>query len=122
MSWILDKIYGIDAETTRGQALDSAMDAQNRSLVDQGIWSQADYDRYLNNSAAQRANTYSGQEQAAFNEGLAEGYDNVTGGIKAAINFPGKFLWDSIPWWVWLGGLVAVLWWLGLIKKGVLAR
>lgn len=50
---------------------------------------------------------------AAGREGLREGYDGVTGGIRSAVTFPLKFLWDALPWWLWVGAAVGVFLYFG---------
>ena len=78
---------------------------------------QAAADRWLGqvavNEEASDYGTVEEQVSESFNEGLSEGYENVTGTIRSGINWPLKFLWDALPWWVWLGGLGAVFWYLG---------
>jgi hypothetical protein len=49
----------------------------------------------------------------AGREGLREGYDNVTGAIRETVNFPLKFLWDALPWWVWVGAVVGLFFYFG---------
>jgi hypothetical protein len=58
----------------------------------------------------------------AFREGLADGYDNVTGAIRAGINAPARFLWDAIPGWVWLAAIAVALWQLGWLQKWLRPR
>ena len=49
----------------------------------------------------------------AFWEGWDEGYENITGGVRETIRAPFTFAWDSIPWQLWAGGLVFLLYYMG---------
>lgn len=56
----------------------------------------------------------------AAREGVAEGYTNVTGAIRSTIAAPFKFVWDSMPWWVWAGAVVGAFFYFGggaIIRK-----
>jgi len=105
------------------QAQSDALDAQ-RGQLNQGTYARIESqqgqeaaDRWLDqvnqNEAASYYGTVEQQINSDFNEGASEGYDNVTGGIRSAINFPLRFIWDALPWWVWVGGAGALFWYLG---------
>lgn len=64
------------------------------------------------------------QVGAAFNEGLAEGYENTTGAIRATVAAPFRFAWDIIPWQLWLGAAVFLFFYIGggTYLKGILKK
>ena len=66
----------------------------------------------------------SDQVNDAFKEGLQEGFDRTTGAIKATIAAPFKFTFASLPWQVYLVGLVLLFFYMGgpLWLKGILKR
>lgn len=105
------------------QAQSDALDAQ-RGQLNQSTYAriqsqqgQAAADRWLGqvnaNEAAASVGTVEEQINADFNAGLSDGYNNVTGAIRTGLNWPLKFIWDALPWWVWVGGAGALFWYLG---------
>ena len=90
-----------------GRKADEWNRARNKELVDAGIWNPEQYraseERFENQTPAAE------QMQEAWTEGYQEGFDNVTGTIKDALNAPARFAWASIPWWIWLAGLLYLL-------------
>lgn len=117
---LLDWWTGTDKEIERGKKLDAAIDAQNRKRVDSGAWTEDDYDQFLVNASANRADNYSSQVSDAFDQGWKEGRDNITGAIRGAVNDVAggalRFTWDAIPAWLWLAAAAYVAFRLGLFK------
>jgi len=60
----------------------------------------------------------------SFQEGLKEGYDNVTGGISSTIKSPFKFIWDAVPGFVWILAAFALFVYMGggVYLKGILRK
>lgn len=118
MGAFLDWITGTDTEIERGKQLDAQIAAQNRKLVDRGIWDDATYAQYEKNAAANDSSTYSGQVEEAYDQGWEEGKKNTTGFLsdlfKRLITDPASIVLASIPWWVWLGLGIFLAWQLGL--------
>lgn len=115
---LLDSIF-LGGEIERGKQLDSQIRDLNRQKEEAGVITPGQreaYDAALNTETEE---IWRRQVNQDFDSGLQQGYENVTGGIKSAINAPARFLWDSIPWWVW-GGLVSFgLWQLGSVRAWI---
>jgi hypothetical protein len=110
--------YNTDELQAESDRLDAERAAQNaatasRIATNQGQAASDLWQRHVDVNTARGTLNASAEVGDAFNEGLSEGYDNVTGGIRAAVNFPLKFIWDALPWWVWVGGAGALFWYLG---------
>ncbi len=122
MSALLDWMFGNDAEIARGQALDAQIAAGDKERLDNGTWTQEQYDHGMADLSNNSADTYSSQLDGAFVEGWTEGKDKLTGGIKGVFNGLGGFVWDAVPLWVWIGAAIYVLWWFGAIGKNMFKR
>ena len=55
----------------------------------------------------------SGQEQAALAQGVLEGATNIRKTVNGAVGFSLKTIWTLVPWYVWLGGAVALFFYFG---------
>lgn len=97
----------LQAESDRLDARLAELNQASRSRYGDEWYAQAETNRLGGGVNVERELTAAGQE------GLAEGYANVTGTIRAGINAPFRFLWDSVPGWVWLAALVAGFFYLG---------
>ncbi|MEK7764937.1 MAG: hypothetical protein AAB368_01755 [bacterium] len=114
---------GVDIEAEQRRSDD--LDAAHRRLDDQRmnreepLWTEDTW----RDVQARRADTeaagrdLAGQVDESFAEGFGEGYRSTTGAIKGAVNFPLKFIWDALPWWVWVSAAGYGAWRLGLLKK-----
>jgi len=56
---------------------------------------------------------------AGFVAGAREGLNKEAGLVNDALNGAAGLVWKAIPWWVWIGGLVALFFYFG---GGVLVR
>jgi hypothetical protein len=101
------------SEIDRGAELDAKLRALNQTKVDNGSWTTGQRDAADANLIEQGATTYEQQINTAFDQGLAEGWANVTGGIKATLAAPFKFTFASIPWQLWLVGALVLLYYAG---------
>lgn len=95
---------------SRGEALDARLAELNANR--RATYGEDWFNRAENNRLGGFVNVEEQVDQAA-QEGLAEGYQNVTGGISSAINAPFRFIWDSVPKWLWLVALFAAFLYLG---------
>lgn len=138
MGWFQKLIYGVDleAEQKRSDDLDAKIKAENEHDYGPGgpIYNQTVQDRgvaaanqqWEEVQARQKANQIDVQAEVddAFNTGLKEGYDNVTGGIKDTLAAPFKFTFAALPWQIWVVGLIVLFLYLGggQMLKGILNR
>lgn len=117
MSFLGDLFIG--GEKERGEELDRQIRELNAQKEAKGVITagqRAAYDAALESESSV---IWDKQVNDDFSAGVDEGYQNVTGGIRTAINAPARFLWDSIPWWVWGGLLVFGLWQVGWVRRKV---
>lgn len=106
----------LDAERARLDAVIAAQNdaTYNRILLQRGQSAANDYAAQVaENYAAQDNRTAGEQVTEAAQQGLAEGYQNVTGAIRSTIAAPFRFIWDSVPWWMWILGLVVLFFYFG---------
>lgn len=119
---LLSSIFA-PGEQARGDALDAQLNALNDRAYADGKISADELRRRQDEQAANYIDV-GGQVDQAFVEGAKEGYDNTTGFIKSTIAAPFKFVWDILPWEVWLGGAVFLFVYMGgwVWIKGILKR
>ncbi len=55
----------------------------------------------------------SAQMSEAFAEGAKQGLDAEVNFVHGALDTVGGAVWKAIPWWVWLGGAIALFVYLG---------
>jgi hypothetical protein len=128
MAWFgLDKLFlGVDlsAEQQRSQELDAAIQQKNQQLAD-----TYNYDpNYVANAGADiaagnastGANDVVGAVDSDFAAGMQEGFQNVlqapgkaVGAVGDAAGTLGWGILKNIPWWVWIGGAIALFIWMG---------
>ena len=113
MAW-LDWYTGVDTEEVQKQEAETArrdLELQQRRL-EGGKITTAQYA-----AAVDRVNEgyidVEAETNAAFQEGLEEGYENTTGFIKKGLALPFDFLWKSIPWQLLLVAGVAAFFYFG---------
>ncbi len=122
-NYLRTAVTGVDLDATQAtlNASDTRLAALNRAALASGQYDQATYDQAQAHWYTGQIPDAAGDVGQAFQDGARQGFDNVTGVIKAGINFPAKwtlkFIWDALPWWVWLGLLAGVLWYFGLLQK-----
>jgi hypothetical protein len=107
----------IGDEIKRGQELDRQILELNRQKEAKGVITAGQRRLADENLLKEDAELWTSQINRDFDAGLQEGYVNVTGGIKAAINAPARFLWDSIPLWVWVLGIGWIAWQVGPVNR-----
>lgn len=121
LSHAFSDLWVSEEELQRGEQLDSALDASIQDSYERGLISMDQYQQSAARLAAGRTTQYFDNPYlspaAGFQQGLSDGYTNVTQGIKSTLAAPFQFTAASIPWQVWLllGGVI--LW-----KTGLLAR
>jgi len=118
MSAILDWLYGADDLQKQGDTLDGQLrDINERDYGPGGRYYTPDnYTRTQDNLASGATGDVSQQLDDAFQEGLDEGANNVTGVISGAFKLIGKGLGAvllGVPAWAWLLGIVALWVYLG---------
>lgn len=115
MSW-LDSIF-LGDEVERGRELDAKIRDLNQAKYERGVLTADQRDAADANLARESAEVHSQQIYEDFTGGLNEGYQNVTGGIRSTLAAPFNFAFASIPWQLWLAGLVALAWYLGAFNN-----
>lgn len=89
----------------------------NKIATQQGTAAaDAAYQQTLNNLESGATGNVSSQIDAAFDEGLQDGANNITGFVSGAFKFLGKALGSillGIPVWVWLAVGAAAFFYLG---------
>jgi len=138
MGWFQKLIYGVDLDATQ-----SELDRTNAALASENA---ADYGRggtiyrqiQAERGTAAAEQTYADvlrraednqinvtdQVHGAFRDGYNESLGNITGGIRATLAAPFNFAIRSIPWQLWLVGLVALFIYMGggVWLKGLINR
>jgi hypothetical protein len=121
------------------QAISDAADAGNaaidQQLLEQGTWTQTQYDAAMADTAAGNASTgdndVTGAVTAEGEAGLQEGLNNILTApgkaLGAVTGGAGTLLWGiikNIPWWVYLLGAGAIFVWMGGLEllRGRLAK
>lgn len=126
-SWTMSKLTGVDldAEQARSEQLDQATRDLNQEYLERGLWTQDQYDQAMENMVAGNESTGAdnvvGSVTAEAQAGLQEGLDNVLSAPGKVVDAvvgqgAGKVLWGivkAIPWWVWIGGGIALFIWMG---------
>lgn len=80
---------------------------------EQAAWQEAHAANLERQAEAQNAQTV-GQ---AFGEGWEDGVANVRGAVDGAVKWTLGSVFGALPWYLWLAGLVFLLWKLGLFKR-----
>lgn len=123
INWIRTAVTGVDvdAEQAKMNSTDGRLRDLNESARASGLYDLATYEQASANWYAGHIKDAGEQVNQAFADGARQGFDNVTGLIKDGINAPVKwslkFIWQSLPWWVWLGLIAAVLWYFGILQR-----
>ena len=131
VGWLYYKFSGTQAAVDKGAQLDAQLAAVNAQNAANGVYTPEAYQQVLTDQQSAKF----GDEQATMEQeaiaGANDGLDRVTalpGQVSNGIfDIFGKTLGGmlkSVPWWVWLLGIVAVFFYLGgavilrsLIKK-----
>lgn len=119
MSWLPDWVTGFDADNAQRAAdADAYLRADNER---KGRGTTLIQDKLAGKEGVEvHANTVEGQRQeidAAFEEGLQDGANNITGFVSGVFKFVGKAISAvlfGIPAWAWLLGIGAVWVYLGM--------
>jgi hypothetical protein len=119
---ILGKLFGADELQAQGDALDAKLSELNsRDYAPGGkLYTPSNWAAVQQNLATGTTGDVDAQINEAFNEGLDDGANNVTGFISGIFNFVGKGLGailKAIPWWIWLGLVVYVLFITGIGQR-----
>jgi hypothetical protein len=128
MSWFgLDKLFtGYSSSELQAQsdALDAQMAAKNQELADAGYITQDQVAAAQANMVAGNISTGASDVAASMDAGFVEGAQQ---GLNNVLDAPGKVVgavgdaagqlgWGilkNIPWWVWIGGAIALFIWMG---------
>ena len=121
MSWLPDWLTGYDSENAaRAAEADAKLRALNeRQATAYGEQWKAQVDRNYATQEAIGEDAQRRQIDEAFDEGWAEGRDNVSRGIKGTLNLlvePLRAVLAGIPWWLWLLALGFLAFKLGLLN------
>ena len=133
LTWIDSKLTGVDlaAEQQRGNQLDAQLQNLNQQALATGHYDQATFDQAQADAVAGATGDVTQSVDVAFQQGLAEGAQNV-------LNAPGKLvgaagsasssllsgILKNIPWWVYVAAFGALFIWMGGLSllKGRLSR
>lgn len=127
-------VLGVDLEEVQrtSDATDAALQAENAKDYSPGgtVYNQIveergvaaaneTYEIVQGHEATQHIDVEAEVDEA-FDQGLAEGAQNIKGTIAA----PFKLTWAILPWQVWLVGLVALFLYMGggVFLKGLISR
>lgn len=137
VSGLFDFLYGAPALQEQSSQLDQKLADINNQALASGKVDQQTYDQTVAHLAQQVQDTanITGSIDAAAVQGVIEGYQNelsaiqavpefagklagdvltaATKGVSAGVGSIGKGLFGSLPWWVWVGGAVALFIYLG---------
>jgi multidrug efflux pump subunit AcrA (membrane-fusion protein) len=139
MAWLgLDKLFlGTDltAEQQRSNELDAKIAQANQRLVDQGVWTQTQYDQAQQDISSGNQSTGADNVVQSVDmeakAGLQEGLNNVldapgkvVGAVGSGLSQTLGGILKNIPWWVYLVGLGALFVWMGGLSllRGRLGR
>lgn len=128
-TWSLFTGVDLTEEQKRAEELNQWRAELDRRAIEEGKWDDAAQRQVEINRQAESAGGYDGnydqQVSQAAADGAKEGLANMQSGVKdtltAATNTVLGGVLGFVPWWLWLVGLAAGAWYLGLFK-GVLAR
>jgi len=122
----MSMVTGTDlaAEQARSYAVDEATAALNQRYLEQGLWTQDQYQLAVISQAAGNASTGTNDVTGSVTDeaiaGLQQGYQNVLNApgkvVSAVTGGAGTLLWGivkAIPWWLWLSGAAALFVWMG---------
>jgi hypothetical protein len=123
----LDKfLYGVDLdeEQARQNDLDKQLAALNKKELESGSWDVEQFNTAEANRQAGAITNVQDDVHAAFSEGLQEGYELTTGGIKRTLAAPFTFTFAAIPWQLWLAAAVALFIYMGggVYLRGIIKR
>lgn len=118
MSALLDYLYGADDLQTQGNTLDAELAAMNQRDYGPGgrYYTPANYQTTQDNLASGATGDVSAQLSDAFNEGLKDGANNVTGVVSGVFSVIGRGLSSvllGIPVWAYAVAGLAVWVYLG---------
>jgi len=131
---LIDVLDG--SEAARAADLQARIEALNARRVAMGRMTQEAADAANAAVAADDPDTYVSQVGDAFIEGAKEGETAelewvgtvsekiVSVPVKLAVqaaNSAARGFFGNLPWWVWVGGVIAILWWTGAIGPGLFA-
>lgn len=136
---LLSFFTGVDleAEQQRGNELDAQLAALNqkdygpggriyqRIEAEQGTdAAERTYESVQANLEGSQTGDVEQQVVAAFGEGLNEGFQSTTGGIRNALSAPFEFIFKAVPWYFWIIGLGVLFFYAGgfVWLKGRLAK
>ena len=119
---IIGKLFGADKLQAEGDALDAKLAALNsRDYAPGGkLYTPANWAAVQQNLGTGTTGNVDKQINAAFQEGLDDGADNVTGFTSGIFDFLGKGLGSilkAVPWWLWLGVIVYFLFTTGIGQR-----
>jgi len=126
-NWIRTQVTGVDVNATQAQMnqSDAQLAALNQAALNTGLYTPAIYDQATAHWYTGQITDAGAQVDQAAAAGARQGLSNIASGINSAVNTTGKwtlkFIWDAIPWWVWLGLGVYVLWYFGILQRLVKA-
>lgn len=123
-----DAIAGwwVKDDVAEGKRLDDELAALNRGSLERGVWDEKTYQGAEARRQENAGETYPVQVVGAFEEGWQDGeqtisnavqatVETITGTAQSIVTSPIRGLIRGIPWWLWLGGGIALLAYSGLL-------
>lgn len=114
-TWVESKVTGVDlaAEQARGDQLDQTIAQQQQQALDQGIWTQDQYDKAQADAAQGATGDVTQQVTDAAEQGAIEGLQNLQQGVKNTLAGTIDGIFGLIPWQLWILGGIALFVYLG---------
>lgn len=105
------------------QSVDERIAAENKRRADTGYWTPEEYERAETARMNNQTNV-SGEVYRAAGEGAVEGLTALPDHVRGALNTSFNWSLSFIPWWGWVGLLVAGFWYLGgfVMLRGILSK
>jgi hypothetical protein len=120
MSWLPDWITGYDRDAyEQGLEADKKNRAITEDLHNQGLITDKEYKEAIDHYDAAAAYNPDAEINAATQQGLDSGADNIRGFLGGVIDKVATTPLRIIPWQVWLALGLYVAWRLGWFKKWI---
>jgi len=121
-SWLLGGV-NLDEEQAKQDAIDSQLGALNKKNLDSGVYDDATYAEAEAHRLAGKLDV--NQEVAdVFNKSINDSVSGAAGAVKGVIKTPFDFLFQALPWEIWVIAAGVAFFYLGgfTYLRGILAK